>query len=232
MNEKKDKKKNGRSGFFAVCAACIIALGIAGWSAYDVLSPAKIKDDALGYNSKQQTEQDKNEDSSSQGETAEQEPAVQPEQPEQTDAEPKQEQAATAADFFIMPIKGEILKNFNDKELQYSETYGDMRIHTGVDIAAEKDSGVTACGNGKVTGIQKSSTLGNTVTIDHGNGITAKYCGLSEKLNVAVGDIVDSKSVLGTVAEIPCESVEESHLHLEMYKDEAPVSPLLMFGME
>ncbi len=228
MNEKNDKKKNGKSGFFAVCAACLIALGIAGWSAYDVLAPAKIKDDALGYDSKQQTEQ-KDDSTSSQEQVTQ--PEVKPEQTEPPE-EPKDEQTATNADFFIMPIKGEILKNFNDKELQYSETYGDMRIHTGVDIAAEKDSGVTACGNGKVTGIQKSSTLGNTVTIDHGNGITAKYCGLSEKLNVAVGDVIDSKSVLGTVAEIPCESVEKSHLHLEMYKDGVPVSPLLMFGME
>ncbi len=231
MNEKKDKKKNGKSGFFAVCAACLIALGIAGWSAYDVLAPAKIKDDALGYDSKQQTEQ-KDETDSSQEQISQSEPDALPEQPEQTAEQPKDEQAATSADFFIMPIKGEITKNFNDKELQYSETYGDMRIHIGIDIAAENDSGVTSCGNGKVTGIQKSTTLGNTVTIDHGNGITAKYCGLSEKLNVAVGDVVDSKSVIGTVAEIPCESVEKSHLHLEIYKDGAPVSPLLMFGME
>ena len=131
-----------------------------------------------------------------------------------------------------MPVTGSIIKNFNNEMLQYSETFRDMRMHTGVDIACEKGTAVYAAGDGTVTYVDKDTMLGNTVKIDHGNGVLGVYSGLNSKISVKEGDTVTSKTQIGIVDEIPSESVEQTHFHFEMYKDGIAVSPLKLLGME
>ncbi len=226
-NAKKTKYKFTKGGFYAVVAACVVALGFTSFSAYNIIAPNDDKPKAENNYIVKEENTTIDESKSIDNYNSEQdEVTTTPSPTEET------QPAAVNAKFFVMPVTGEILKNFSLTELQYSETYCDLRIHPGLDITADKGTGVTASGEGTVTAVENSPTHGNTVVIDHGNGITAKYCGLSEKLNVAVGDIVDSKTVIGTVGEIPSESVEKSHFHFEMYKDETAISPLVMFGME
>ncbi len=223
---KKTKYKFTKGGFYAVIAACIIALGFTSLSAYNSISTDK-NNDSKAENNYTAEENGNN--------TVEKTEIIDntSEQTEITPAETEiSEPAAVEAEFFIMPVTGEILKNFSLTELQYSETYCDLRIHPALDVAADKGTNVTASGEGTVTSVENSATHGNTVTIDHGNGITAKYCGLSEKLNVAAGDVVNSETVIGTVGDIPAESVEKPHFHFEMYKNDEAISPLVMFGME
>ena len=66
---------------------------------------------------------------------------------------------------------------------------------------------------------------GKYVEIDHGNGITARYCGLSDKVSVIEGNIVSAGTKLGLIGEIPSECEDGCHLHLEFYKDGEPVNP-------
>jgi murein DD-endopeptidase MepM/ murein hydrolase activator NlpD len=136
-----------------------------------------------------------------------------------------------AAPFFTLPMAGEILKNFSSDTLQYSETFQDWRLHLGVDFAAQKGDVVFSCAQGVVEDIYNDPSYGTVVAIDHGNGLMAFYCGLNTTPTVKIGDQVESGSQIGVVDAIPCESVEQPHLHLETEKDGVQVSPLIAMGM-
>ena len=131
-----------------------------------------------------------------------------------------------AAPFFTMPVPGEVIKEFDPKALQYSETYKDWRLHLGVDLAAQKGAAVYACAQGTVEDIYNDPTLGTVVAIDHGEGIIAYYCGLNAKPVVKTGDQLESGTQIGVIDTIPGECVEQSHLHFYMEQDGEPVSPL------
>ena len=132
---------------------------------------------------------------------------------------------------FSMPVAGDTLKNFSETELQYSKTYGDMRLHTGIDIKVNKGTAVSACADGVVENIELSTTMGNVVTIDHKNGIIVKYASI-EDLEIAVGDSVEAGDIIGTTATIPSECMDEEHLHIEVTLNGKPADPLKTLGLE
>ena len=129
-----------------------------------------------------------------------------------------------------MPVGGEVIKDYSEKQLQSSATYGDMRIHTGIDIACEDGTSVSAAGDGKVTAFEESSSLGTTVTIDHGNGITTKYAAL-KNVKVKEGDKVTAGDIIGTVTTVPGECADQSHLHFEVFKNGHSAAPLSTLGL-
>lgn len=57
---------------------------------------------------------------------------------------------------------------------------------------------------------------GWVVTIDHGNGMKASYCGLQKEPAVKKGGSVKMGDVIGKVGEIPVEMKDEPHLHFEV----------------
>ena len=125
---------------------------------------------------------------------------------------------------FTLPCEGKILKAFSDKELVYSKTFGDMRLHSGVDIACKKGTSVSACGDGKIIGIDESSQYGTVVSLELSDGITAKYASLKD-LKVKLGDKVKSGDILGVTTTVPAECNDEEHLHFEIYKDGIATDP-------
>ena len=125
---------------------------------------------------------------------------------------------------FSLPCEGEILKNFSDKELVYSKTFGDMRLHSGIDIACKKGTSVSACGDGKIIGIDESSQYGTVVSLELADGITAKYASLKD-LKVKLGDKVKSGDILGVTTTVPAECNDNEHLHFEIYKDGIATDP-------
>ena len=133
---------------------------------------------------------------------------------------------------FILPVGGKILKDFDDRNLQYSETYKDWRLHLALDIAADKGTAVFSASRGTVEEIYEDSLLGTVVKIDHQNGLVAYYCGLNSSPSVKKGQEVEPGYQLGAIAEIPCESVEQTHLHFVMEQDGTPVSPLKVMQMK
>ena len=132
---------------------------------------------------------------------------------------------------FSMPVHGEIIKNYSSSELQYSKTYGDMRLHTGIDLKAKKGTAVSACADGVVESIELNTTMGNVVTIDHKNGICAKYASI-ENLEIEIGDSVEAGDIIGTLGTIPAECMDEEHLHIELYLNDKPADPLKTLGLE
>ncbi len=126
---------------------------------------------------------------------------------------------------FVMPVNGNIIKNFSNSDLQYSKTFGDMRLHEGVDLACAEGSEVYAALDGTVSEVTETATLGRIVAIDHGNGITAKYCGL-KSINVKVGEAVVAGYIIAKSGSVPGECEDEPHIHIEIIKNGEKISPL------
>ncbi len=129
---------------------------------------------------------------------------------------------------YTMPVNGDILKDFSADTLQFSQTFGDMRLHPAVDIACKEDTFISALTDGKVLSVEESITLGNVITIDHGDGLIVKYACVKDA-KVKVGDKVKGGDLIGKVGTVPNESSDQPHLHLEATKSDKPVSILDFF---
>lgn len=232
-------KITGSATFYVIIACCLIAIGGAAWFAAANINKHddKTKDESSSssYHSSQNSlfqsslsmpEASNPTSSEEAGRTVSDEPYS---SVEETVSE-NTESPATAV-VFSMPVQGEIIKGYSQKELQYSATFGDMRIHSGVDIACEEGTSVSAAGDGKVLSVDESGTLGTAVTVDHGNGITTKYAAL-KSVKVKSGDKVSAGDIIGTVAAVPNECADQSHLHFEAYKDGHSADPLYTLGLE
>lgn len=129
-----------------------------------------------------------------------------------------------------MPVDGgEVVCEYSGGELVRSKTTGAWQTHNGADIKAALGDSVTACDKGTVSAVENDPLWGVTVTIDHGNGIVTKYCGLNSDTAVQAGQEVSRGEEIGTVGNTAdIESSEESHLHLEVMKNGAYVDPMEM----
>ena len=67
---------------------------------------------------------------------------------------------------------------------------------------------------------------GIVVEIDHGNTMTAKYCGFQSGTTVKKGDTVKKGGTLGQLGIIPIEQADTPHLHLEITVNGVIVDPL------
>ncbi|MBQ2676495.1 MAG: M23 family metallopeptidase [Clostridia bacterium] len=216
-----------RKSLYFALAVCMLALGAGAWSAVNP-TPSDKPDDII-Y-STTQTPTVKDVEKNQPGVTAA--PTTQSTTAKATVAlKTTAKKISEVADFFVMPLGGKITKNFSDTQVQYSETYKDWRIHLGVDIAAEKGTQVRAAGNGKVTDVTEDPLMGNTVTIDHGNGIIAYYSGLN-KPTVKKGQVIEVGTVIGGVDTIPCETVESHHIHLAVKHNGKWADPIAVMKIE
>ncbi len=135
-----------------------------------------------------------------------------------------------SASFFVMPITGDIIKDYDGEHLQYSLTLGDWRPHEAIDIKGVTGDRINAAGDGTVTSVYTDSFYGLTVEINHGNEITGIYSGL-EQANVKAGDIVGANDEIGTLGKVPCESVETTHLHFSIKSGDKFISPMNIIGV-
>ncbi len=132
---------------------------------------------------------------------------------------------------FVLPVTGNISKGYSDTALQYSATYGDMRLHTGLDILCEKGTEIKSATNGTIKSIVDDAILGKVITIDHAYDFTVKYCGI-DKVNVKEGDKVKAGDIIGTVGDIPSECADKPHIHFEVFVKGESISPLKALGLE
>lgn len=134
-------------------------------------------------------------------------------------------------DYYTLPLGTDILKDYSPDKPTYSATMGDWRTHSGIDFKAAEGEQVKAISYGTITDIYDDALWGTTVEIDHGNGVTAKYCGFNkDTLEIKKGATVEGGSLLGYLGTIPCEKSELSHLHFEVYYNGENVEPLELMG--
>lgn len=127
--------------------------------------------------------------------------------------------------YFSYPLGNKIAKEYSKGEIVKNKTTDDWRTHNGVDINGAEGDQVNAICDGEVTAVRDDALLGTVVTIDHGNGITADYYGLQKNSTVQPGDTVKINQKIGVLSEIPLESADGVHLHLEIHHDGVTVSP-------
>ena len=127
---------------------------------------------------------------------------------------------------FALPMGTDIMKDYINGEMVESKTMGDWRVHNGVDFAGSAGNDVAACADGTVTRVYDDSFWGTVVEIDHGNGMTARYCGLKSGSCLQEGAEVKMYDKIGSLGHIPVEISEEDHLHLEILIDGENVDPL------
>ncbi len=127
---------------------------------------------------------------------------------------------------FALPMGTDIIKDYSNGEMVISKTMGDWRVHNGVDFSGSAGNDVKAVADGVVTKVYDDSFWGTVVEIDHGNGMTARYCGLKNGSVVKEGSAVEKQEKIGSLGHIPVEISEEDHLHLEILIDGENVDPL------
>jgi murein DD-endopeptidase MepM/ murein hydrolase activator NlpD len=131
--------------------------------------------------------------------------------------------------YYLLPLNSKVSKDYSDGDMVYSNTMGDWRTHDGIDIGGNIGDNVIAVQDGKVTNVYSDDLWGDVVEIQHGNGLSAKYCGV--KASVSKDDSIEQGQVIGTLVEIPVESKDGNHIHLEIYVDKETVSPVKALNM-
>ncbi len=150
--------------------------------------------------------------------------------PPQTTAE--KETAATtttavsvlAAQNYIRPHDGEIIRIYSPSVPIYCETMNDWRTHNGIDIAVKEGDEVVSVGRGKVSRVVVDSAYGYTVEVDYG-AFTAKYCGMKQGECVGIGQSLEKGDSIGVVEAVPCEANSGVHLHFEVLVDGVQKNP-------
>lgn len=129
---------------------------------------------------------------------------------------------------FIIPVEGDILKEYAKDKLVYSATLDEWITHNGIDIAAEKTTVVKSSADGTVKSIKNDPRYGLTVVIEHVNGFKSVYSNLLTAEFVEEGETVEQGQTIGTVGNTATfEIADESHLHFEILKDNENVDPEL-----
>jgi murein DD-endopeptidase MepM/ murein hydrolase activator NlpD len=96
---------------------------------------------------------------------------------------------------FVRPLDNELSTVYGTKRIMNGEW---VSIHKGVDIKGKEGEEVKASNNGRVVLAEGLFFGGNTVIVDHGQGIYTIYMHLS-KMKVNPGDIVSKGEAVGLV---------------------------------
>ena len=122
----------------------------------------------------------------------------------------------------------EIAKEFKIEELLYSATMNDYRTHSGIDISCEIGSAVCAFTDGVVESIHADPLMGQTIVLNHGDGLKSIYQNLALEIpeGIIAGVEVHAGDLIGAVGESAIiECAEEPHLHFEVMQDNTFVDP-------
>ena len=143
-----------------------------------------------------------------------------------TSSEEKEETQEVKELAFQKPVEGEIVREFAQENLVYSETLEEWVTHNGIDIKADKTTVVKAAEAGVVKSIKNDPRYGLTIVIEHDNTYQTVYSNLLTSELVVEGETVEKGQSIGTVGNSAVfEIADEPHLHFEILKDSIAIDP-------
>jgi len=123
---------------------------------------------------------------------------------------------------FSLPVEGRFSSIFGLKRIYNNQKR--IRRHTGLDIAAPTGTLIKSPAKGKVIRTGAYFFTGNTVFIDHGQGLISMYCHLN-KTHVKAGQQLVQGQTIGTVGMTG--RVSGPHLHWVVSLNNTKVDPKL-----
>ncbi len=124
-------------------------------------------------------------------------------------------------DGFAWPALGPITSRFG---MRYSPIDGQLRLHSGIDMAVSSGTSIRASKSGQVVEASYNQVYDHFVTLQHASGYRTLYAHNSA-LAVSVGETVDQGEVIAYAG--TSGNSTGPHLHFEIHYQGMPVDPLL-----
>lgn len=119
----------------------------------------------------------------------------------------------------LAPVPGPVTSNFG---MRRHPILGYRRMHAGIDFKARYGTPIVAVSDGRVTSAGRSGGCGIAVRLEHGGGLSTRYCHMS-RMAVAPGMQVRRGQVIGYVGSSGLST--GPHLHYEMYRGGRVINP-------